>query len=208
VLADQLFTDQIHLRLAVPVQCGQVKKGVAEFLGADQCQITRLGQLVLHQIGNKRNLVLTGLLAGLAGHLSIQQFFLNDPPGQAGENGGIHRSISIRCNSFGDYSTASPCCTKWIVTKGMWRRAAADKNRHIPTRQVFTPPPPPAQPHPPQTRAPPLWEPYRSPVGAPPPARIPLEYHRAHPHQPTPSPTWHTICTTISALWLSHNKWS
>src|SRR5690606_5069451 len=119
VLADQLFTDQIHLRLAVPVQCGQIKKGVAEFLGADQRQITGLGQLVLHQIGNKRNLVLAGLLAGLASSLSIQQFFLNNSPGQAGKNGRIHSQGQSRSGyghhahtDYADYSTASPLSTK------------------------------------------------------------------------------------------------
>src|SRR5690606_20276706 len=187
-------TDQIYLWLAVPIQSRKIKVGVAELLSADQSQVAGLGQLVLHQVGNEGDLVLTGLFAGLAGHLSIQQFFLNDSPGQAGENGGVHKSISIRSNILGDYSTASPCCTKWIVTKGMWRRAAADKNRHIPTRQVFTPPPTPAQPHPHQTRTPHLWGPYRSPVGAPPPARTPLTYHRAHAQQTTSSPTWHTTC--------------
>src|SRR5690606_11029209 len=117
--------------------------------------------LVLHQVGNKRNLVLTGLFAGLAGRLRIQQFFLNDSPGQAGENGGIHRSISIRSIIFGDYSTASPYCTKWIVIK---RRVARQSLTTIVTsrhpRHYSAPTP--AQPHPPQTRTPPLWEPYRS----------------------------------------------
>src|SRR5690606_12461837 len=64
------------------------------------------------------------------GHLRIQQFFLNDSPGQAGENGGIHRSISIRSNILGDYSTASPCCTKWIVIK---RRVAGQQLTKIVT---------------------------------------------------------------------------
>src|SRR5690606_11555250 len=119
VLADQLFTDQIQLRLAVPVQRGQIKKGVAKLLGADQRQITRLGQLVLHQIGNKRDLILAGLLAGAASGLYIQQFFLNNSPGQAGKNGRIHRQGQSRSGyghhahtDYADYSTATPLPTK------------------------------------------------------------------------------------------------
>ncbi|MNP28558.1 hypothetical protein D3C76_1215280 [compost metagenome] len=82
MLADQLLADQV-LGLGFLVDAGEVEKGHAKLLRRHLRQVPALQQLVLHQIGNQRDLVALRLGMGLQGATLIEEVGQHQLFGQA-----------------------------------------------------------------------------------------------------------------------------
>ncbi len=79
MLAHQLFANQL-LGLGFLVQSTEVEVGVAELFSAGHGERARIRKLLLHQMGDQRDFVLTSLLAGFRGHVGLDKAFLHNTP--------------------------------------------------------------------------------------------------------------------------------